>query len=90
MAENDDIAELRSAAQRIDAAQAELLGARKGLGERMRAVRVAHGLTLADVASAAGLSVPYVSEMERGTRSAQAGAVRALLWLINNQPRHSG
>ena len=41
---------------------------RLGLGVRLRELRQGAGLTLADAASAAGLSVGYLSDVERGRR----------------------
>jgi transcriptional regulator with XRE-family HTH domain len=38
----------------------------ESLGQRLRSRRAALGLTLAQVASTAGLSVPYVANLERG------------------------
>ena len=38
----------------------------RGLGARLRARRLALGMTLAEVAERAGLSLPYVSNLERG------------------------
>ena len=48
------------------------------LGERIRARRTALGLTLAQVAEAAQLSIPYVSNLERGRGNPTLGALRAV------------
>lgn len=48
------------------------------LGDRIRSRRTALGLTLAEVAERAGLSIPYVSNLERGRRNPTVDAVRAL------------
>ena len=50
----------------------------KGLGVRLRAHRTALGLTLAQVAEQAGLSLPYVSNLERGRGNPTLDALRAL------------
>ena len=50
----------------------------KGLGVRLRAHRTARGLTLAQVAEQAGLSLPYVSNLERGRGNPTLDALRAL------------
>lgn len=52
------------------------------IGQRLRARRVELGLTLAEVAERAGLSLPYISNLERGrgnpTLEALGGLARAL------------
>ena len=48
------------------------------LGERIRARRTALGLTLAQVADAAQLSIPYVSNLERGRGNPTLGALRSV------------
>ena len=48
------------------------------LGGRLRSKRKALGLTLADVAEVAGLSVPYVSNLERGRGNPTVDALTAL------------
>jgi transcriptional regulator with XRE-family HTH domain len=52
------------------------------LGQRLRARRIEQGLTLGQVAEQAGLSLPYVSNLERGrgnpTTKALAAIARAL------------
>jgi transcriptional regulator with XRE-family HTH domain len=48
------------------------------LGERLRARRVALGLTLAQVAERAELSLPYVSNLERGRGNPTIEALRAI------------
>jgi transcriptional regulator with XRE-family HTH domain len=42
---------------------------RRAFGERLRALRKGAGKTLGDVAEALGVSVVYVSDVERGNRS---------------------
>jgi transcriptional regulator with XRE-family HTH domain len=48
------------------------------LGQRLRARRVALGLTLADVAERSGLSLQYISNLERGRGNPTLEAVQAL------------
>ena len=48
------------------------------IGQRLRARRVALGLTLADVAEQSGLSLPYVSNLERGRGNPTLDALGAL------------
>lgn len=48
------------------------------LGERIRARRTALGLTLAQVADAAQLSIPYVSNLERGRGNPTLSALRSV------------
>jgi transcriptional regulator with XRE-family HTH domain len=48
------------------------------LGDRIRARRVGLGLTLATVAERAGLSLPYVSNLERGRGNPTLEALTAL------------
>ena len=48
------------------------------LGKRIRARRTALGLTLAQVAEAAELSIPYVSNLERGRGNPTLGALRSV------------
>lgn len=43
------------------------------LGRAIRAARKQHGLTLADCAAANGVSVRFVSELERGKPGASLG-----------------
>lgn len=49
-----------------------------GLGSRIRARRTALGLTLAEVAERAGLSLPYVSNLERGRGNPTLDALRSV------------
>ncbi len=53
------------------------------LGDRIRARRVALGLTLAHVADAASLSIPYVSNLERGRGNPTIDALRAIARALN-------
>lgn len=46
-----------------------MAGTRKQLARRLRATRVAHGLTQAEVAKALGLHRPTITEIEAGRRS---------------------
>lgn len=48
------------------------------LGERIRARRTALGLTLAEVADAAQLSIPYVSNLERGRGNPTLSALHSV------------
>jgi transcriptional regulator with XRE-family HTH domain len=48
------------------------------LGDRIRARRAALGLTLAQVADRAALSIPYVSNLERGRGNPTIDAIRAI------------
>ena len=48
------------------------------VGQRLRARRIALGLTLAEVAEKADLSLPYVSNLERGRGNPTLDALRAL------------
>lgn len=50
----------------------------RGLGGRLRARRLALGMTLAEVAELAGLSLPYVSNLERGRGNPTLDALRSL------------
>ena len=50
----------------------------RGLGARLRARRFALGMTLAEVAELAGLSLPYVSNLERGRGNPTLDALRSL------------
>jgi transcriptional regulator with XRE-family HTH domain len=45
-----------------------LVTARAMLGERLRTLRIRGGMRLEDVAAAAGVSVTYLSEIERGRK----------------------
>lgn len=55
---------------------------RTAIGTVLRRIRQAQGRTLQDVADAAGVSMPYLSEIERGRKEASseilAGICRAL------------
>lgn len=48
------------------------------LGKRLRSRRVALGLTLADASARAGLSLPYLSNLERGRGNPTIDALRSL------------
>ncbi len=49
------------------------------ISERLRAIRVARGLTLREAAERTGLSVSFISAVERGTSGASVSAIRRLL-----------
>jgi transcriptional regulator with XRE-family HTH domain len=49
------------------------------VGERLRRARRERGETLADVARRAGISVQYLSEMERGRKEASSEMIAAVL-----------
>ena len=49
-----------------------------GWGARLRARRIALGMTLAEVAEVSGLSLPYVSNLERGHGNPTLDALRSL------------
>ena len=51
---------------------------RQAHGEAIRAIRVAKGLTLADVATTAGVGVGYLSRIERGQRHPYAATIQAI------------
>ena len=48
------------------------------LGDRIRARRVGRGMTLAAVSESAGLSLPYVSNLERGRGNPTLEALQAI------------
>ncbi len=51
---------------------------RRTLGEVLRRVRRAQGRTLADVSRAARVSVPYLSELERGRKEASSEVLASI------------
>jgi XRE family transcriptional regulator, stress-response regulator len=51
---------------------------RSVLGEALRRARLAQGRTLADVAVAARISLPYLSEVERGRKEVSSEVLAAL------------
>jgi len=72
---------------------------RHQLGQRLRALRAARGLTVAAVAIDAGLSVPYVANLENGrgnptvdvlSRIAQALGTRATIGFVAEDPAEPG
>jgi transcriptional regulator with XRE-family HTH domain len=72
---------------------AEAIVDRHQLGQRLRALRAASGRTVAAVATGAGLSVPYVANLENGrgnptldalTRLAQALGARATIRFVTD------
>ncbi|MYA75373.1 MAG: helix-turn-helix transcriptional regulator [Gammaproteobacteria bacterium] len=54
------------------------MGEPEGLGQRIRARRTALGMTLAQVAEESGLSLPYVSNLERGRGNPTLEALRSV------------
>ena len=57
---------------------------RTKIGERLRRTRRDQGRTLADVSRAARVSVPYLSEVERGRKEASSEVLAAIcdaLWI---------
>jgi transcriptional regulator with XRE-family HTH domain len=53
--------------------------------ERLRAARVAAGLSRADLAAAAGISPSHLAELENDTRNASAAALRRLAQALGCQ-----
>lgn len=51
---------------------------RELVGAQLRSARLAAGRTLADVASAAGISLPYLSEIERGLKEPSSEVLAAV------------
>jgi transcriptional regulator with XRE-family HTH domain len=51
---------------------------RSVLGDALRRARLEQGRTLADVAQAARISMPYLSELERGLKEASSEVLAAL------------
>ena len=51
---------------------------REMMGETLRAERVSQGQTLRQVASAAGISLGYLSEVERGQKEASSELLAAI------------
>ncbi|GIE36327.1 hypothetical protein Ait01nite_093720 [Actinoplanes italicus] len=51
---------------------------RRVIGEVLRRIRLGQGRTLRDVAAAAGVSLPYLSEVERGTKEASSEVLAAI------------
>jgi transcriptional regulator with XRE-family HTH domain len=61
----------------IDAPRSEPM-LREVVGNVLRSARLAQGRTLKDVAREAGVSVPYLSEIERGRKEASSEIVGAI------------
>jgi transcriptional regulator with XRE-family HTH domain len=55
------------------------------LGRQLRAMRAASGRTVASVAAAAGLSVPYVANLENGRGNPTMGAVDRLAAALGSE-----
>jgi transcriptional regulator with XRE-family HTH domain len=51
---------------------------RRVIGAVLRRIRLGQGRTLRDVAAAAGVSLPYLSEVERGTKEASSEVLAAI------------
>ncbi|HEX9065136.1 MAG TPA: helix-turn-helix transcriptional regulator, partial [Streptosporangiaceae bacterium] len=64
------------AARKAQAAQRPLL--RAMFGDHLRRTRLAQRRTLADVARAAKVSLPYLSEVERGRKEASSEVLAAI------------
>ncbi|AEV83303.1 XRE family transcriptional regulator [Actinoplanes sp. SE50] len=56
---------------------------RRVIGEVLRRVRQRQGRTLKEVATAAGVSLPYLSEVERGTKEASSEVLAAICRALN-------
>ncbi|WOF22751.1 XRE family transcriptional regulator [Microbacterium betulae] len=56
------------------------------LGAQIRALRKARGLTLARVASATGLSHPFLSQVERGIHQPSLGSLRRIAVALETSP----
>jgi transcriptional regulator with XRE-family HTH domain len=52
------------------------------LGKTIRILRQARGLTVTDAAAKAGVSVPFLSLVEKGTREPSLGVLRAIATAI--------
>jgi transcriptional regulator with XRE-family HTH domain len=62
---------------------------RKGeIGRRIRTVRRERGLTLRQVASAAGLSATHISEIERGHTTPTVGALLRIAQALGKEPHY--
>ncbi|MEO6228231.1 MAG: type II toxin-antitoxin system Y4mF family antitoxin [Thermomonas sp.] len=62
--------------------KATLLADAGALGLAVRQVRMAHGLTQADLAGLAGTGPRFISELERGKPSAELGKVLDVLAVL--------
>jgi len=51
---------------------------RRVIGAVLRRIRLAQGRTLREVADMAGVSLPYLSEVERGTKEASSEVLAAI------------
>jgi transcriptional regulator with XRE-family HTH domain len=56
-----------------------------GLGHQLRAMRAASGRTVASVAADAGLSVPYIANLENGRGNPTMGAVDRLAAALGSE-----
>jgi predicted transcriptional regulator len=56
-----------------------------GVGTAIRVARKAAGMTLADVSRTAGVSVPYLSNVENGNAHPSAKWVHMVIEVIGNQ-----
>ena len=58
---------------------------RTTVGEVLRRLRLEQGRTLADVASAAKVSMPYLSELERGRKEASSEILAAICTALEHR-----
>lgn len=58
------------------------------LGDEVRELRTGNGWTLEQIASAAGLSISYVSDIERGRRTCPVHTAIALAHALNSSSAH--
>ena len=68
----------RTSPDAIDAPAADDPRLRDVIGEVLRAERLRQGRTLADVAGAAAVSLPYLSEVERGRKEVSSDLLDAI------------
>lgn len=71
-------AELRPTGSGSDVEPAALTESDTALGDEIRALRKAHGFTLQQVATAAGISVGYLSEIERNLSRLPIGVLKSI------------
>lgn len=58
---------------------------KNGVGVALRSIRKAANMTLDDVSKAAGVSAPYLSNVENGNVTPSAGWVHMVIEVIGNQ-----
>ena len=56
------------------------------LGARIRSFRLARGLTLVELARLAGLSHPFLSQLERGLAQPSLGSLRRIALALETSP----